>query len=240
MKERTYPQRGLHGQVVHRVGLLILRGELRPGDPLPNEDDLAVELGVSRTVLREAIKVLAAKGLVESRPKTGMRVRPRRSWNLTDPDVLSWQLEASPDAHFFANLSEVRRLIEPAAARLAAERATDEEIASLERWYRKMELAVDDRDAYIASDLRFHEEILDACHNELLAHMGSMLRAVFRASRALTTRVPGSSARAMPLHWAIVEAIRDHDGPRAEAAMLELIATTAADVDRALKAGLPA
>src|SRR4051812_45996852 len=108
-KAQTYPRRGLHGAVVHDIGVRILRGDLRPGDVLPAEEELGGELGVSRTVLREAIKVLAAKRLVESRPKTGTRVLPRGEWNLIDPDVLAWRLEADPDEQFFADVNELRR-----------------------------------------------------------------------------------------------------------------------------------
>ena len=137
-KGQMYPRRGLHGEFVHRIGVQILRGDLQPGDALPGEDELSGEYAVSRTVLREAVKVLAAKGLVEARPKTGTRVRPRSKWNLLDPDVLAWRFEASPDGDFFRNIVELRRIVEPEAARLAAERATDEEIAELEgafaRW----------------------------------------------------------------------------------------------------------
>ena len=93
-KVRTYPRRGLHGAVVHEIGVRIIRGDLSPGEPLPTEDELGSQLGVSRTVLREALKVLAAKRLVESRPKTGTRVLDRSDWNLLDPDVLAWHLEA--------------------------------------------------------------------------------------------------------------------------------------------------
>src|SRR2546428_11094091 len=93
---RTYPRRGLHGAVVHEIGVRILRGDLAPGDLLPNEDELSGELAVSRTVLREAIKVLAAKRLVESRPKTGTRARERRGWNLIDPDAPPRPPQARP------------------------------------------------------------------------------------------------------------------------------------------------
>src|SRR5438477_494398 len=116
---RTYPRRGLHGAVVHAIGVRIVGGELTPGEPLPSEDELTGELAVSRTVLREALKVLAAKGLVEPRPKTGTRVRERRFWNLLDPDVLAWRLETGSDSDpgFFRDIIELRRIIEPEAAR---------------------------------------------------------------------------------------------------------------------------
>ena len=93
----TYPRRGLHGEVVHSIGLRIVSGDILPGEPLPPEDELVGDLSVSRTVVREAVRVLAEKGLVEARPKTGTRVRPRSDWNIGDPDVLSWRLETSRD-----------------------------------------------------------------------------------------------------------------------------------------------
>src|SRR6187551_3409488 len=123
-KRRTYPRRGLHGAVVHEIGVRIVNGDLQPGETLPDNGFL-IDADVSRTVVRETIKVLAAKGLVESRPKVGTRVRPRRDWNLLDPDVLAWQVEAGADPGFLDQALELRRMIEPAAARLAAERADE-------------------------------------------------------------------------------------------------------------------
>ncbi len=226
MKARLYPRRGLHGELVHRIGLQILRGELQPGDPLPPEEQLVAGLPISRTVLRESVKVLAAKGLVEARPKTGTRVRPRSDWNLLDPDVLAWRFEASPDSAFFANVVELRRIVEPQAARLAAARASDEEVAELRAVFRQMEAAIDDPDAYLEPDLRFHELILEACHNELLAHMASTMRAVFRLL-FVATRTPESIRGATALHGAIVSAVEARDPDAAEAAMRELIEDTA-------------
>ncbi len=237
MKPRTYPRRGLHGAVVHDIGVRILRGDLKPGDPLPTEDELSGELDVSRTVLREAIKVLAAKRLVESRPKTGTRVQPRSEWNLLDPDVLAWQLEAGPDPRFLEDTLELRRLIEPKAARLAAERATDEEIAALQKAYDEMERAGGNFEAFKEPDLRFHTLILEACHNELLEHMASIIGSILRTLFAFASRPPGAVARATPLHGAIVDAIRARDPDAAEAAVLRLIDDTRASVEQALRDG---
>ncbi len=223
MKDRTYPRRGLHGAFVHDIGVRILRGELRPGDPVVTEPD---EQDVSRTVVREAIKVLAAKGLVVARPKTGTHVRDRRFWNVLDPDVLAWRLEADPSDDFFVDVFEVRRLIEPAVAFLAATRAMPDEITALEDAFTSMEEnAGKDPAAYIAADIRFHEIVLVACHNELLSHVGSTLRSVFRAS---FTRTQGVAEATLPLHGAVVEGISSGNACAAEAAMLELIETTAA------------
>lgn len=224
MKDRTYPRRGLHGELVHAFGVRIVSGDLKPGDPLPSDVDSG-ETDVSRTVVREAIKVLAAKGLVVSRPKTGTQVRERRFWNLIDPDVLAWRIEAEAGDAFFIELFELRRVIEPKAASLASARATTEEVAELEQCLAIMEAtAAEDPDAHLAADLRFHTIILDASHNELLAHLGSTLRAAFRLSFARTQQ---AAVETLGLHEAVLRGIRDGDGATAEAAMLELIETTA-------------
>jgi DNA-binding FadR family transcriptional regulator len=237
-KARTYPRTGLHGAVVHDIGVRILRGDLAPGDPLPTEEDLGPDLAVSRTVVREAVKVLAAKRLVESRPKTGTRVRPRRDWNLLDPDVLAWQVEAGPDRRFLAQALEVRSIIEPAAARLAAENATDEQIAALVEAAEGMAAAGDDIDAFMGPDLRFHALLLEATGNELLEHMTSIFASVLRTVFSHPTRPPGAYPRAAVLHLAIVEAIRAHDPEAAEAALHTLARDTVSNLEWAKQRGL--
>ena len=227
-----YPRRGLHGEVVHTIGLQIISGELQPGDPLPLEDELTSELSVSRTVLREAVRVLAAKGLVQARPKTGTRVRERREWNVLDPDVLSWRTEASHDQKLYEETMEVRLAIEPLAARLAATRATVEQVAAITAAYEAMEAGVDDQPAYLAADLQFHTQILGSCGNELLEHLGRVLRAVLRATFTLTTTPARSRRRALPLHRAILDGIVARDEQAAENAARTLIADTAADIRR--------
>ncbi len=228
----TYPRRGLHGEVVHTIGLQIVGGALQPGDQLPPEDDLTSDLAVSRTVLREAVRVLAAKGLVEARPKIGTRVRARSEWNILDPDVLSWRAEATNDRKLYEDTTEVRLAIEPLAARLAASRASADETAGIREAYEAMEAGVDDQDAYLAADLRFHALILSACHNELLGHLGGVLRAVLRTTFELTTTPKRSRRRALPLHRAIFDEIAARNGDGAEEATLILIADTAADIKR--------
>jgi DNA-binding FadR family transcriptional regulator len=228
----TYPRRGLHGEVVHTIGLQIVGGALQPGDPLPPEDELTSDLAVSRTVLREAVRVLAAKGLVEARPKIGTRVRARAEWNVLDPDVLSWRAEASNDRQLYEETTEVRLAIEPVAARLAAVRASADEIAGIAEAYEAMEAGVDDQAAYLAADLRFHALILSACHNELLGHLGGVLRAVLRTTFELTTTPKRSRRRALPLHRAILDEISAGNGDGAETATRTLIADTAADIRR--------
>lgn len=231
-----YPRRGLHGEVVHTIGLQIVNGELQPGDPLPPEDELTSDLSVSRTVLREAVRVLAAKGLVQARPKTGTRVRERADWNILDPDVLSWRTEAADDHKLYEETTEIRLAIEPLAARLAATRATDEEVAGISEAYAGMAAGLDDQPAYLAADLEFHGRILSSCHNELLEHLGRVLRAVLRATFSLTTTPGRSRRRALPLHKAILDGIAAGDEDAAEQAAKVLIADTAADIRRLARA----
>ncbi len=176
--------------------------------------------------------MLAAKGLVEARPKTGTRVRPRSEWNILDPDVLSWRAEASNDSRLYEETTEVRLAIEPLAARLAATRATKDETAGIVEAYAEMEAGVDDQVAYLAADLRFHDRILASCHNELLGHLGVVLRAVLRTTFELTTTPRRSRRRALPLHKAIIDDIAAGDEDGAEAAAQTLIADTAADIRR--------
>jgi DNA-binding FadR family transcriptional regulator len=212
-------------------------GELRPGDPLPPEDELTADISVSRTVLREAVRVLAAKGLVQARPKTGTRVRERSEWNILDPDVLSWRTEALHDQKLYEETTEVRLAIEPLAARLAATRASDDEVAAITEAYAGMESGVGERDAYLAADLEFHSRILGSCHNELLEHLGRVLRAVLRATFMLTTSPSRSRRRALPLHRAILDGIVAGDEDAAENAAKILIADTAADIRRLARTG---
>jgi DNA-binding FadR family transcriptional regulator len=233
-KRRTYPRRGLHGAVVHEIGVRIVNGDLQPGETLPDNGFL-IDADVSRTVVRETIKVLAAKGLVESRPKVGTRVRPRRDWNLLDPDVLAWQIEAGPDAGFLEQALELRRMIEPAAVRLAAERASESQIAMLYEAYEEMLAAGDDLDAFMAPDLRFHSLLLEACGNELLEHMSEIFTAVLRTVFAYSSSSSRSYPRAARRHRAIVKAIEARDPDAAEQAVLRLIDDTQRNLASALR-----
>jgi len=231
LSEDGYPRGGLHGQIVHAIGRQILSGEIQPGEVLP----LRSGPPASRTVLREAIKVLAAKGLVESRPKTGTRVRPRPSWNLLDPDVLAWQREGVSPAQFLRKLTEVRRIVEPAAAELAAERASARERAGIEDAYRHMESALAGREvdyhAFDLADMRFHRAIMQACHNDLLEQMSGVVFGALLVSFRATSRLPGSARASLPKHRAILDAIRRRNPRGASRAMRRLVHATAREID---------
>jgi GntR family galactonate operon transcriptional repressor len=224
-------RRGLHRDVVDALGQRIIRGDYQPGEALPSEADLGVNLEVSRTVVREAIKVLASKGLVDSRPKRGTRVLERAHWSLIDPDVLAWQVDVAADRHLFRDLSEVRAIIEPHAAGLAARRRTPAEAERLTQLMDELDDAADDLARYIATDLELHAAILRATHNELLARMTGTLRVALAASRRITVKAPRGPHGAMRLHREVVEAIRDLDPVAAQSRMAALVQGTAEDME---------
>lgn len=227
-------QRNLHHSVVQELGRRIIRGEFKPGEVLPSELALSAEFDVSRTVLREANRILAEKGMVESRPKIGTRVRPRKEWSLLDPDLLEWSYQAGPDQQFLQNLSEVRRIIEPAAAELAALRMTDAELEILGQLLDHMDAATDDAEGYIIVDLQFHAAILAGSHNELLAQMTRTISVALDISRRITVQLEGGPAAFMPLHHNVYDAIRAHTAADAHGAMLQLITSTQAGMQQIL------
>ena len=231
---RTFSRRSAHGQIAHAIGQSILRGELAPGEILPSETALGQEFGVSRTALREAIKVLAAKGMVESRTKIGTRVRERGHWNMLDPDVLSWSL-ASHDADDYANsITEMRYILEPAGAALAAERATPAQKQRIRDAYEGMAVAGDDEEASIPHDLLFHQSILEATGNAFLASMGHVIESALAFSFKLSAQAPGNRLHSLPLHKAVLDQIEKGDARGAQAAMLRLLETTRDEIDKIL------
>jgi len=196
----------------------------------PAEPELCRRLGVSRTVLREAVKVLEAKGLVEVGHGQGMKSRDRASWNHFDPDVLNWQCEFGADEAFLRNMSEVREFLEPGAAALTAERGDEATIARIKAWYVQMEQHVDDTEAYIQADLALHNEIIAACGNDILNKMIQSIGTALRIGRNVSVQVPGGCAKDLPLHYGLVEAIGRRDPQAARAATIVIIRHAATDI----------
>jgi GntR family transcriptional regulator, galactonate operon transcriptional repressor len=222
--------------VVRALARRILEGELLPGTALPSETLLCGALGVGRSSVREAVRVLASKGLVEARPRTGTRVRPREAWSRLDPELLEWSADLEPDLDFVAGLIEARRIIEPAAAELAAARASGRDLANVETAYECRDLA-HDLDACCEADLAFHTAILRASHNPVLAQLASIIGTALRSSFRLTTSLSHSYQRTLKAHGDVLEAIRLRDAERARAAMLGLIDVAAADLQLAQPGG---
>ena len=222
----------LHRRIVNGLGQQISSGKLKPGDPLPTP----IGVRASRTALREAVKVLTAKGLVEARPRIGTRVRSREAWHLLDPDVISWQQDAQLRTDLLRRLTEVRVVFEPASAALAAERATSADIMAMEQAYKEMMAATEHKQVsparFKAADRRFHAAIVAASGNDLLEQIGETVFSALSVSfRVMTTR-PGAARASMPAHRAILNAIRRGRPAEARRAMMRLIDHTARELKR--------
>ena len=213
-------KRNLFSHVVEDLGLRILRGDLRPDEPFPKEADLEVEFRASRSVIREAVKTLAAKGLLESRPRTGTRVLPPSHWTLMDSQVLGWRYSTAPPAQFFAELFEVRLMIEPEAAVLAAQRATAGDLADIRAALQAMTDASRANAPGIEADVRFHRSILAAARNPLLLQMGNLIAAGLMISHRFCSE---SFEVFMPMHAAILDDIAARNGDAARSSTRRLL-----------------
>jgi DNA-binding FadR family transcriptional regulator len=228
------PIKNVLGISLDRLGEAIVAGRHRPGASLPPEPLLGEELGVSRTVVREAIKSLVAKGMVSTGPKVGTRVLPSERWNWFDPDVIAWQSKAGLTREFLRDLQELRRVVEPAAVRLAAERATPDDLVGLEQAYAGMRDAIERGGDYVANDLAFHQGLLRACHNRMVVQMSKALVALLRTSFELSTTKPDGPAQSLPLHRAVLDAVIARNPARAERAALTLIDSAQQDIEQVL------
>jgi DNA-binding FadR family transcriptional regulator len=226
--------KNLHGNALDWLGAAVVAGEFAVASGLPPEPALCAQLGVSRTVVREAVKSLVAKGLISTGPKVGTRVLPRDRWNWFDPDVITWQSRAGLNAEFLRDLQELRRLIEPPAVRFAAERASAAEVQAIADAYADMERAIEEGGDYVAADLRFHQGLLHACHNRMLVQMNKALSALLRTSFEVSTAIEGGPKRSLPMHLAVLEAVKAGRGDKAERAMLALITSAESDIDQVL------
>jgi DNA-binding FadR family transcriptional regulator len=222
--------------VLNQIGQRIVRGDFAPGEALPNADEWSASEGVSRTVLREALKVLAGKGLVESRPKTGTRVRPRADWNFLDPDVLAWRFASAGNGDDALSLFELRRGIEPMAAALAAERATREQVRELEDVLAEMEEAADEPERFAGPDLVFHQSLLRMTGNELISSLAAVIETALLMSFRLSNDNPSGQRHSMPLHREVVAKIAAKDAEGARGAMLMLLDQAQDDVRQSLNA----
>ena len=227
-------QPSAHARTLALLGERIVAGVYGPGGAVPPEPALCEEFGVSRTVVREAIKSLVAKGLLSTGPKVGTRVLATEQWNWFDPDVVAWHSRSGLSREFLRDLQELRRLMEPAAARLAAERATAPQLAALSDACAGMQDAVDHGGDYVQHDLAFHQGLLRASGNRLLVQMSNALSALLRTSFEISTRKPDGPALSMPRHRAVLDAVVARAPLRAERACLRLIDSAQADIEQVL------
>jgi DNA-binding FadR family transcriptional regulator len=231
------PAKNAHGHTVDRIGEAIVAGRYAVGGTLPAEPLLCDAFGVSRTVVREAVKSLAAKGLLVAGPKVGTRVLPADNWNWFDPDVVAWQTQAGLTREFLRDLQELRRVVEPAAVRMAAERATARDIVEIEAAYAGMQHAIEHHGDYVANDLRFHQGLLRAGGNRMMVQMSKAIGALLRTSFEVSTTLLDGPASSLPLHRAVLDAVIAHKPEAAERASLKLIDSARDDIDRVLASG---
>ncbi|HLO93027.1 MAG TPA: FadR/GntR family transcriptional regulator [Burkholderiaceae bacterium] len=224
-----------HARIVSELGLAIVGGALRPGDKLPPEPQLLERYDISRSVLREAVRVLAAKGLVMSRQRAGASVRQRNEWHMLDPDVLYWLIQTRPPRDFVQTLLEVRRIFEPAAAALAARAASAEQLHAIEAAYEGM-AAAKTADELLEPDLAFHRRIAEATGNDLLAYIGNMLSLALRESIILSSQAANSHELSLSRHRAILTALQARDSLSAHRATLVQLEETGDDLSAVLAA----
>jgi DNA-binding FadR family transcriptional regulator len=225
---RLIPERGLQSsqsKIAEALGTEIVSGVYPPGSNLPAEGDLLARFGVSRPVVREVLKTLAAKGLVVSKTKIGTRVRPESDWNFFDPDLLRWKVRNGLDDDFQGHLSDLRRVVEPLNASLAAARRTEEDIDSLRECILAMGSAEHSKRSFAEADAVFHVTLADVSGNPLMRSMAAAIEAALLAAFARSSAMDDPEQHALTVrgHAAIVDAIADRDGQAASAATLRVI-----------------
>ena len=218
-----------HAKTAETIGRRIMGGDLKPGATLPNAALLAREYKLSRPALREAIKILSGKGLISAAPRRGTVIRPRSDWNRLDDDVLAWEADEAPTPRFIRDLFELRRMIEPEAAALAAARATEPGVAEIGLALDFMARSEVRSDESVAADLAFHRAILKHSGNDFLATFAPVIGASLRIAIETQRSAEPSSDHFLPPHRMIFEAIRDRRPEDARSACLVLLRESEAD-----------
>ncbi|MGC2111208.1 MAG: FadR/GntR family transcriptional regulator [Candidatus Korobacteraceae bacterium] len=228
----------LHSRVTRALALEVIKSE-RNAQLLvfPNEGELCKQLGVSRSILREAVKVLEDKGMVEVRPRSGTRSRPRAQWNQLDPDILAWQSNLKPDPRFLHDLCEVRLAIEPIASGFAALRASDEEIVLIRQCLgRRLQIvASQDLDAAVEADLQYHTAVIAASHNPLFLQLNTTIRDPFRVALSYTLLLPASVALELEQYRKLTEAIEARNPLAARRSAEEIVGFAMLAVEQVIR-----
>ncbi|MCQ8278195.1 FadR family transcriptional regulator [Acetobacteraceae bacterium KSS8] len=217
------PSARLHDNIARGIGIRIAAETLKPGDLLPGEIEAAEQFSVSRTAYREAVRILAAKGMVESRTKTGTRISPRARWHILDPEVIGWFLETKPSEAFVRDLFGVRQMVEPHAAALAATHHTRRDLDAMTEaldTMARLQLATEEGRA---ADRAFHQAILAATGNELISALSPTVAAAIWWTTLFKSRTQQEPRDPLPEHYAVLNAIRSREPERAREAMVELV-----------------
>jgi DNA-binding FadR family transcriptional regulator len=213
----------LHGSIARQLGIAIVSGKYKPGDLLDGEISASERFAVSRTAYREAVRILAAKGLVDARPKVGTRINPKAQWNLLDPDVLVWTFESEPDPELLNSLFELRNVVESAAAGFAATRRSAAHLKAMRGALKGMATHTLATEAGRQADLDFHTTLLNATDNPFIISLTSGVSAAINATTVFKQRKGPLRRDPMPDHVRVFEAIAAKDPHKAQQAMSELI-----------------
>ena len=230
-REFTLPEAGLTSlptgsvkRVVDKLGQSIADGRFLPGETIPIESDLSKENDVSRTVLREAVKVLSAKGMVRTARRYGSRVRPFSEWHLLDPDVIRWHGPNSPMAPRIYHESTVLRcMVEPEAAAIAAQNATPAQIATIREAARSIRPDTYGLSGMLAADYAFHSTILEATGNVMLAQLNGLILALLQFSYPTGAREAPDVVVSWEEHVCVADAIAAGDSARAKRKMMVML-----------------
>ncbi len=240
--------RGILGEAVSELGARIVGGQWAPGESIPTEAELCEMLGVSRSVVREAFRILGAKGLIRSRTSDGTRVLPRAEWRLLDPDVMQWRIAAGDTNTLLRDLQKVRDVIEPGAVFVATRNADDDDRARVRQaWETKDALLrerdpdpTDQRERFIETDLGFHRALWLAVDSDLLFQLYTVIESVLRLSFDVQMRARGYETEltgmdeSHEMHRVVYDRFMDGDAEGAEAAMRELISRAKNDAGKGM------
>lgn len=213
----------LHGTIAHDLGIAITGGKYQPGDLLVGEIASSEKLEVSRTAYREAVRILAAKGLVESKPKVGTKVSPKSKWHMLDPDVLAWAFESEPDLDLLESLFELRNIVESAAAALAATRRTTAHLDAMRDAIERMSRHTLATEEGRQGDQDFHATLLQATGNPYITSLTTGVNAAVNTTTMFKQRERPLPRDPVPDHLRVFQAIADRDAVRAQHEMSVLI-----------------
>lgn len=227
-----------HRRVVDAIAGWIVGGTYASGASLPTEPEICTRLSCSRTTVREAVKGLIAKGLLTTGPRVGTRVLAPERWNLFDPDVIEWRLQAGVDRTFIRDVVELRLALEPSAGALAAMRADAADVAALDDALALMASGsadgTKDLSGCFRGDFAFHKAVLAATHNQFFRGVTPLIEAILRVSLRFSVSSAAVSRASLPLHRNVRDAIADHDASEAQARLRRLIESARNDIEAAL------
>lgn len=222
-------------QLTSRIGCEIISGAYEPGMRMPDEATMLRRYAISRTALREAYSKLAAKGLIQARPKIGTHVRPQSDWNMLDSDVLAWHMQTMPAEAIASDLYALRRMVEPGAAAMAAQVRSDEALAAMSQAYSDMKLCSQGDGDLIEADFRFHLAILSATGNHFIGAFSALIHAAMVSTFGLSWRgAAGIKQDRMLQHGNVLDAIREQRADAARTGMETLLDDSINDVREAL------